>query len=82
MDDPPKRPPKPYLHIRSVEGSLFAEAIAITGNAAALHKLRAHIERALTDEDSYPFEEDVYLDVNDQLFEVAVKRARSKQEMR
>ncbi len=30
-DKPPK---KPYLHIRSVDGLLFPEAIAITGNAS------------------------------------------------
>ena len=82
MDEPTKRPPKPYLHIRSVEGNLFAEAIAITGNAHALLKLRSQIDRALKGEGSYPFEEGVYVDVHGQPFEVAVKRARNREEMR
>jgi hypothetical protein len=81
MDGPPKRSPKPYLHLRSVDG-LLGEAIAITGNAHALLKLQAQIARALEGEDSYPLEEGVYLDVDGQPFEVAVKRARSKREMR
>ena len=74
-------PPKPYLRIRSVDG-LLGEAIAITGNAKALLKLQAQIERALEGEDSYPLEEGVYVDADGQPFEVAVRRARSKQEMR
>jgi hypothetical protein len=88
MTEPPPphrtetKPPKtPHLHVRSVEG-LLGEAIAITGNAATLLKLRAQIERALKDEASYPFEEGIYLDVNGIPFEVAVKRARSRAEMR
>ena len=72
---------RPYLHVRSVDGFLFAEAIAITGNARALLQLRRQIDRALKDEGSYPFEEEVYDDVFGQPFEVAVKRARSPEEM-
>ncbi len=79
MDDKPQK--KPYLHIRSVDGLLFPEAIAITGNATALLKLRAQIERALRGVESYLFSEAVYLDVNGIEFEVAVKWAKSKEEM-
>jgi hypothetical protein len=65
----------------SAEG-LLGEAIAITGNAKALLQLRAQIDRALGDETWHPFEEGVYQDVDGIPFEVAVKRARSKEEMR
>jgi hypothetical protein len=68
----------PHLHVRTVEGVL-GEAIAITGNAKALLQLPAQIDRALRDETSFPFEESVYVDVTP--FEVAVKRARSGEEM-
>ena len=71
----------PYLHVRSVEG-LLGGAIAITGNAKALLKLRAQIDRALGEQTWRPFEEGVYLDLNGVEFEVAIKKARSKQEMR
>ncbi len=65
-----------------MEGSLFAEAIAITGNARALLQLRRQIDRVLADQGgAVPFEEEVYHDVHGQPFEVAVKRARSKEEM-
>jgi hypothetical protein len=71
-----------HLHVRTVEG-LLGEAIAITGSARALLKLRDQIDRALKDEDSYyPLDEGTYQDVNGIPFEVAVKRARSREEMR
>ena len=73
MDEPPKRPPEPYLHVRSVKGSLFAEAIAFTGNAHALLKLRSQIDWVLEGAESYPFEEGVYNDVHGQPFEVATR---------
>jgi hypothetical protein len=79
MDDKPAK--RAHLHIRSVEGLLFPEAIAITGNATALLKLRTQIERALAGEDSYPFEEAVYRDVDGNEFEVAVNWTKSKEEM-
>jgi hypothetical protein len=71
----------PHLHVRSVEGLLFGEAIVITGNARALLQLRDQIDRALRNAGSHPFEEGVYRDVNGTEFEVAIKRARSKDEM-
>jgi hypothetical protein len=71
----------PHLHVRTVEGPL-SEAVTITGNAKALLQLRVQIDRALGDEDSHSFEEGVYEDVNGIPFEVAVKRARSREEMR
>ena len=74
---------RPHLHVRSVEGGLlFGHAIAITGNATALLQLRRQIDRALAGPDAaQPFEEAVYDDVYGQPFEVAVKRARSPEEM-
>ena len=73
---------RPYLHVRSVDGFLFAEAIAITCNARTLLRLRRQIDRALANPGgAYPFEEGVYVDVHGQPFEVAVKRARSPEEM-
>ena len=77
----PRQKKTPHLHVRSVEGLLFGEDIAITGSAKALLQLRAQIDRALKNETSYPFEEGVYQDVNGSPFEVAVKRARSREEM-
>jgi hypothetical protein len=88
MDDPrPQRPSraekKPsktsHLHVRTVEGLLFEEAIAITGNARALLQLRDRIDRTLGNETSHPFEEAVYRDVNGKEFEVAVKKATSRE---
>jgi hypothetical protein len=71
----------PHLHIRTVEGSLLDEAVAITGNAKAFLQLRAQINRAFRNETAYPFEEGVYHDANGSPFEVAIKRARSKKEI-
>jgi transcriptional regulator with XRE-family HTH domain len=71
----------PHLHIRTVEGLLLGEAVAITGGAKALLQLRAQIDRALKDETSHPFEEAVYRDVHGVAFEVAVKWARSEEEL-
>jgi hypothetical protein len=77
-----KSPKTPHLHVRSVEGLLFEEAIAITGNARALLQLRGQIDRALMNETSHPFDEAVYRDVNGAGFEVAVKKATSREGMR
>ena len=71
----------PHLLVRSVEG-LLGEAVAITGKASALLQLRAQIDQALGDETWHPFEEDVYQDVNGIPLEVAIKRAKSRAEMR
>jgi hypothetical protein len=70
----------PHLHVRTVESMLFDEAVGIIGNARALLQLREQIDRALRNETNYPFEEGVYQDANGTPFEVAVKRARSKEE--
>jgi hypothetical protein len=78
---PETGPPKsPHLHVRTVDG-LLGEAIAITGSAKALLQLRAQIDRALQNETSHPFEEDVYQDIGGIEFEVTVKRAKSWEEM-
>jgi hypothetical protein len=77
-----KSPKTPHLHVRSVEGLLFEEAIAITDNARALLRLRDQIDRALMNENSHPFDEAVYRDTNGTEFEVAVKKATSREGMR
>jgi hypothetical protein len=79
MNDKPSR--KSHFHVRSVESLLFPEAIAVTGNAKALLQLRSQIDHALRGEESYPFSEAVYQDVNGDPFKVAVKWAKSKEEM-
>lgn len=76
---PPKRP---YLHVREVDGSLFPFAIAVTGNARALLQLRRQIDRALAGVDEYPADEEIYLELGGEEFEVIVKWARSPEEMR
>ena len=70
----------PYLHIRMVDG-LLGDALAITGNRAGLLQLRAQVDRALADEDSYPFEEAIYRDALGEDYEVLVKRAKSRGEL-
>ena len=47
MDRDEKPSKTPHLHVRSVDGFLFPEAIAITGNAKGLLQLRRQIDRAL-----------------------------------
>jgi hypothetical protein len=80
MPEKPRR--APHLHVRTVDGFLFPLAVAITGNARALLQLRRQIDRALANPDAaFPFEEAVYHDVFGEPFEVAVKRARSPEEM-
>lgn len=79
----PERPSRtPFLHVRTVDGFLSPLAIAITGNARAFLQLRRQIDWALTNPDAaFPFEEAVYHDVHGEPFEVAVKRARCREEM-
>lgn len=82
MDHDEKPAKTPHLHVRSVDGFFSAEAIAITGNAKALLQLRRQIDRALANTgESVPIEEEIYNDVLGQPVEVAVKRARSPEEM-
>ena len=79
----PENPSRtPHLHVRSVDGFLFGQAVVVTGNATALLRLRAQIDRVLTNPDaSFPYEEAIYHDVYDERFEVVVKLARRRQEM-
>ena len=79
----PEKPSRtPHLHVRTVDGFLSPVAVAVTGNARALLQLRRQIDRALTNPDAaFPFEEAVYHDVHGEPFEVAVKRAKSREEM-
>lgn len=72
----------PHLHVRSVGGFLFTEVVAITGNRKALLQLRRQIDRALKDETSWPFDEALYRDAYGEEYEVAVKLARSREQMR
>ena len=75
---PPKRP---HLHVRSVDGFLFPLAVALTGNATALLRLRAQIDRALKNpEASLPYDKTIYHDAYGEPFEVVVKLARRQEE--
>jgi hypothetical protein len=71
----------PYLHVQQTEGSLFPYAVEVTGNAKALLQLRQQIDRALKDQ-AYPLDDATYRDVYEEEYEVVVKRARSREEMR
>jgi hypothetical protein len=74
-------PRRPHLHVRSVDGFLFPLAVALTGNATALLRLRAQIDRALKNPDaSFPYVETIYHDVYGEPFEVVVKLARRQEE--
>ena len=79
----PEKPSRtPHLHVRSVDGLLFEQAIAVTGNRTALLQLRAQIDRALKNPNaSFPYEETIYHDVHGEPFEVVVKLARRREEM-
>lgn len=77
------RRPHPYLHVRLVDGLLTDQALAVTGNRAALLKLREQIDRVLEERnDWYPFDDELYRDVYEEQFQVVVKRASRREEMR
>ena len=74
---------RPCPNVRLAEGLLAPDTVAITGNRAALLKLRRQVYRALGDRNvARSFEEEVYDDPDGEPFEVAVKRARRRSEMR
>ena len=68
------------LHIRRVN-ALLGEAIAVTGNKAALLKLKRQIDRALEGVEEYPIEDGMYEDVYGEPFQVFVKHARKRSKM-
>jgi hypothetical protein len=71
-----------YLHVREAEAVLFPFAIEITGNAKALLQLRKQIDRALEGIDEFPFDETIYRELDGDEYEVVVRRAKSREEMR
>jgi hypothetical protein len=71
-----------YLHVREAEAVLFPFAIEITGNAKALLQLRKQIDRALEGIDEFPFDETIYRELDGDEYEVVVRRAKGREEMR
>jgi hypothetical protein len=59
----------------------MGSAVEIVGNAKALLRLRAQIDRALKDQDSYPLDEALYRDNFEDEDEVVIRKARSRAEM-
>ena len=57
-------------------------AVEIVGNAMALLQLRRQIDRTLKDVDRYPLEEGIYRDEHEEEYQVVVRRAKSREEMR
>ena len=72
----------PYLHVRETGGALFPFAVEIVGNAKALLRLRKQIDRALEGIDTFPFDETLYRELDGDEFELVVKKAKSREEMR
>jgi hypothetical protein len=72
----------PYLHVRETEGALFPSAVEIRGNAKALLQLKKQIDRALESIDTHPFDDTLYRELDGDEYEVVVKRAKSREEMR
>ncbi len=76
------RPPKtPGLRFGEVERPIMEPAVEIVGNAKALLQLRAQIDRALKDQDSYQLDEALYRDNFEDEYEVVIRKARSRAEM-
>ena len=77
-DEPPKTP---YLRFGEVERPIMGPAVEIVGNARGLLQLRAQIDRALKNQDSYPLDDVLYRDNFEDEYEVVVRKARSRAEM-
>ena len=73
MTEPSKTP---YLHVREAEAVLFPFAVEIVGNAKALLRLRKQIDRALEGIDTFPFEDTIYRDVYEEVYEVEMRLSR------
>jgi hypothetical protein len=78
-DEPPKTP---YLRFGEVERPIMGPAVEIVGNAKGLLQLRRQIDRALKDIDSYPLDDAIYRDEHEEEYEVVLRRAKSRNEMR
>ena len=71
----------PYLRFGESERPIMGPAVEIVGNAKALLRLRAQIDRALKDQDRYPLDEALYRDNFEDEYEVVVRKASSRAEM-
>jgi hypothetical protein len=81
VTDNPSQPP--YLRFGETERPIMGPAVEIVGNAKALLQLRRQIDRALKDVDHYPLDDDsLYRDEYEEEYEVVVRRARGREEMR
>ena len=72
----------PYLRFGETERPIMGPAVDLVGNAKALLQLRRQIDRALGDEDRHSFDEMLYRDEHEEEYQVLVRRAKSKEEMR
>jgi hypothetical protein len=71
----------PYLRFGETERPIMGPALEIVGNAKALLQLRRQIDRALKDEE-YPLDDAIYRDEDGEEYQVVVRRAKSREEMR
>jgi hypothetical protein len=72
----------PYLRFGETERPIMGPAVEIVGNARGLLRLRRQIDRALKDEDRYPLDDAIYRDEDGEEYQVVVRRAKCREEMR
>ena len=73
----------PYLRFGEAELPIVGPAVEIIGNARALLQLRRQVDRALRDDNSWrPLDEGIYHDEDGEEYQVVVRRAKSRKEMR
>ena len=80
MTDKPSK--TPYLRFGEAERPIMGPAVEIVGNVGALLQLRRQIDRALKDEERYPLDEAIYRDEHEEWYQIVVRRAKSREEMR
>ena len=80
MADKPSK--TPYLRFGETERPIMGPAVEIVGNARGLLQLRAQLDKALKDIDCYPLDDGIYRDEHEEEYQVVVRRAKSRKEMR
>ena len=80
MEDKPSK--TSYLRFGEVERPIMGPAVEIVGNAKGLLQLRKQIDRALQDVDRYPLDDGIYRDEHEDEYQIVVRRAKSREEMR
>jgi len=71
-----------YLRFGEAESPIMDPTVEIVGNARALLQLRRQIDRALKEVDLYPLDDAIYRDAYEEEYQVVVRRARSREEMK